>query len=43
MADIASVFHWAPSEMDPMPPEELVRWREKARARREAETTQTQE
>lgn len=26
MADIAFVFHWPPSEMDAMSPEELARW-----------------
>jgi len=30
MADIAVVFHWPPSEMNPMPLGELLRWRHKA-------------
>ncbi len=33
MADIAAVFGWGPDVMDPMPLEELARWREKARQR----------
>lgn len=33
MADIAAVFHWAPSDLDPMPLEELSRWWEHARRR----------
>ncbi|MBS0489696.1 MAG: GpE family phage tail protein [Proteobacteria bacterium] len=33
MADIATVFHWPPSEMWPMPLSELVAWRERARVR----------
>lgn len=39
MADIASVFHWQPDEMNQMPVEELARWREKARARFEAQNS----
>ncbi|PKQ40641.1 GpE family phage tail protein [Pseudomonas sp. YY-1] len=33
MADIAVIFHWGPSEMDPMPLPELMQWREQARKR----------
>jgi hypothetical protein len=33
MADIATVFHWAPADMDPMAPEELAGWWARARAR----------
>ncbi|MCE8002545.1 MULTISPECIES: GpE family phage tail protein [Billgrantia] len=33
MADIAMVFHWGPAEMAPMPLEELMDWRERARQR----------
>ncbi|CAO3418782.1 GpE family phage tail protein [Azospirillum doebereinerae] len=33
MADLAAVFHWAPSEMDAMDPAELARWHELARER----------
>lgn len=37
MADIALVFHWPPGAMDGMSIDELVRWREKARERFEAQ------
>ncbi|NKG28839.1 GpE family phage tail protein [Erwinia sp. JH02] len=30
MADIATVFHWPPSEMNPMSLAELIDWRHKA-------------
>lgn len=33
MADLAMAFRWTPSDMDPMSPEELMRWWEKAHAR----------
>lgn len=33
MADIAVVFHWPPAAMDPMPLDELMAWRERARER----------
>lgn len=33
MADIATVFHWAPSEMWAMSIEELAEWRDRARER----------
>lgn len=33
MADIAAVFHWAPTAMDDMSLEELMGWREEARKR----------
>lgn len=33
MADIAVVFHWAPSVMDAMDVAELMDWREHARIR----------
>jgi hypothetical protein len=37
MADLAAVFHWTPADMDPMPIEELMAWRERARQRVETE------
>lgn len=37
MADIASVFHWQPTTMDEMTPEDLALWWDKARARYEAQ------
>lgn len=37
MADIAAVFHWAPSVMDTMCLTELMAWRERARVRSGAE------
>ncbi|WP_337049273.1 GpE family phage tail protein [Serratia fonticola] len=37
MADIASVFHWPPSEMYPMTISELLTWREKAAKRNGAD------
>ncbi|WP_082005603.1 GpE family phage tail protein [Halocynthiibacter namhaensis] len=43
MADIASAFHWSPADMDTMAVEELARWREKARARHEAQNATTQD
>lgn len=33
MADLAVVFHWAPTDMDPLGLQELMAWRERARAR----------
>lgn len=33
MADLALAFHWCPAVMDPMAPEELMRWWDKAHAR----------
>ncbi|MBC3346547.1 GpE family phage tail protein [Pseudomonas sp. SWRI196] len=33
MADIAVIFHWGPTEMDPLPLTELMDWRERARKR----------
>ena len=33
MADIAAVFHWTPSEMDPMSLAELMTWRDRAAER----------
>ncbi|QNM96398.1 GpE family phage tail protein [Chitinimonas koreensis] len=37
MADIATVFHWGPREMDEMDVSELMDWRERARIRSGAE------
>ncbi len=36
MADLAAVFHWQPSEMREMSPEELLEWHELARERAKA-------
>jgi hypothetical protein len=33
MADLAVVFHWAPSDMDSLGLQELMEWRERARLR----------
>jgi hypothetical protein len=33
MADLAFVFGWAPADMDPMEPDELRDWRDRAKAR----------
>lgn len=33
MADIATVFHWPPAAMDPMPLSELMAWRKRAERR----------
>ncbi|MEO1827669.1 MAG: GpE family phage tail protein [Pseudomonas sp.] len=33
MADLAVVFHWAPSDMDHLTLTELMEWREQARKR----------
>ena len=30
MADVATVFHWPPAAMDPMPVGELMRWHARA-------------
>lgn len=38
MADIATVFHWPPSEMSVMPLAELLDWRHKAMIRSGAKT-----
>ena len=35
MADLAVVFHWAPSDMDGFTLSELMDWREHARSRHE--------
>ncbi len=35
MADLAMVFHWGPSDMDPLSLAELMDWRERARKRSE--------
>ena len=35
MADLAMIFHWRPSDMDPLTLTELMQWRERARARHE--------
>ncbi|NLC24497.1 MAG: GpE family phage tail protein [Oxalobacter sp.] len=37
MADIAIVFHCAPSTMDELSPNELMEWRERARVRNGSE------
>lgn len=37
MADVAIVFHWPPSAMDPMSLGELMQWREQARVRHQPE------
>jgi hypothetical protein len=42
MADIAMVFHWSPTDMADLDIEELGRWREKARARAEAQNKANQ-
>ncbi|TRX75285.1 GpE family phage tail protein [Pseudomonas mangiferae] len=33
MADLAVVFHWAPTDMDRLGLLELMEWRDRARAR----------
>jgi len=33
MADVAAVFHWAPSQLDEMEPADLLRWHALARER----------
>lgn len=35
MADLATVFHWPPSEMEDWGLAELCEWRERARVRNE--------
>lgn len=35
MADLAMVFHWTPADMADMTLQELMEWRERARARHE--------
>lgn len=37
MADIAAVFGWSPAEMATMSAPEIARWRDRARARIEAQ------
>lgn len=37
MADVATVFHWSPAVMDPMPLAELMDWRERALKRHNPE------
>ena len=37
MADLALVFHWAPSAMDPMPLAELMGWHARALKRHNPE------
>ena len=39
MADLAMVFHWTPADMADMSIPELMQWRERARSRHEAEST----
>lgn len=36
MADLATVFHWRPSDMDCMSLADLMGWRERARVRAQA-------
>lgn len=33
MADLAVVFHWAPTDLDGLGVQELMQWRERARIR----------
>lgn len=37
MADLATVFHWAPADMDRLSLCELMEWRERARIRSQAD------
>ncbi|WP_027908746.1 MULTISPECIES: GpE family phage tail protein [Pseudomonas] len=37
MADLAVVFHWAPSHMDALSLTELMEWRERARVRSQSD------
>jgi len=37
MADIAAVFHWGPAALDELELSDLMKWRERARARSGAE------
>lgn len=39
MADVATVFHWSPAAMDPMPLPELMRWHARALDRFKAMNT----
>lgn len=39
MADVATVFHWSPAAMDPMPVAELMRWHARALDRFKAMNT----
>ncbi|MEL5621918.1 GpE family phage tail protein [Serratia ureilytica] len=41
MADIATIFHWPPSELYPMTPQELLNWRDKA-LHRSGQTNESQ-
>lgn len=41
MADLATVFHWTPADMDCMALAELMEWRERARKRVENNGTRT--
>jgi hypothetical protein len=33
MADLAVIFHWAPTDMDQLGLQDLMAWRERARVR----------
>ncbi len=37
MADIATIFHWPPSELYAMGITEILEWRERARVRSQAD------
>jgi hypothetical protein len=37
MADVATVFHWSPAAMDPMPLAELLGWHARALKRHNPE------
>ncbi len=39
MADVATVFHWSPDAMNPMPLPELMRWHARALDRFKAMNT----
>lgn len=36
MADLATIFHWRPADMDSMSLADLMDWRERARVRAQA-------
>lgn len=38
MADVATIFHWSPTDMEGWSVEELMAWRERARVRSGAES-----
>ncbi|WCM29205.1 GpE family phage tail protein [Sphingomonas sp. QA11] len=38
MADLATVFHWSPTVMDPMSVADLMDWRARAAARHNPES-----